>query len=62
MNTYRQFRSAVGNVVATISIPQTVTGDDIHPQSFDPLASYNWLDEHVPTIMVPGTDPSSNMI
>ena len=56
MNTRREFRSAVGKVVGTVTVPQTVVDDeDIHPQNLKPLASYNWINDPNPTIMVPGT-------
>ena len=58
MNTRREFRSAVGKVVGTVTVPQTVVlvdDEDIHSQNLKPLASYNWINDPNPTIMVPGT-------
>jgi len=55
MNTRPQFR--IGNAIATIGIPTGVnTGSDIRPENLEEIASYNWLDERTPTIIVPGED------
>jgi hypothetical protein len=53
MNT-RQLRADVGNIIGTIGVPISVTGLDVHPENFEQVASYSWLDKGTPTILVPG--------
>jgi hypothetical protein len=53
----RQIRENVGNLVATITIPETVNStQNVHPQNFEQIASYNWIDDRsTPTIVAPGS-------
>jgi len=53
----RQIKENVGNLVATIDIPQTINSiETVHPQNLEQVSSYNWLGSRpTPTIMVPGS-------
>ena len=54
MNSRRLFRSEVGDLLSEIDVPSSVDTDDVHPKNLIQVASYNWIEDRVPTIMVPG--------